>query len=448
MAKAALLPARLQAVNASPVPMTKSRDGSLSAPRRAVIHSDTRSSGMNGTSMYSNLTRSIALRVPGARLLILPCLLSLAAVAGAAGLHADHAGDTHGSSGAGAGTAVTAPDERGRQLYAAPHAMDPARFEELRQRLPPMAAMDDAAIMQMMHAMGPNYTWHVSPPSVQGNPGVLVLGHGFRDYGDQMLHTRLQPVAGRQPLSLALGMSMLTSAHIQLALDNLAAVGAGDVLVIPAVSSEHNTMLRQWRYIFGLQPEAEYARVPQVQTSLRVHFLPPLNDHPLVAEMLVDRADEISRAPAEESLFIVAHGPVSEADNLAQLATLQRLAAAVRELRPFAAVDVVTLQDDAEPAVRRANVQALRDRVAAEQAQGRDVLVITNLLSNRIVQSQLRRDLRGLNYRFNPRGLVEHDTFIRWIEASVAAASAELTANRVSVRLPDDTGHVFTESVQ
>ena len=65
-------------------------------------------------------------------------------------------------------------------------------------------------------------------------------------------------------------------------------------------------------------------------------------------------------------------------------------------------------------------------RVEQSAAAGRVVLVITNLLGTRMVQRSLRRDLKGLEYRFNSKGLIEHDNFISWVEQSVTEVATNL----------------------
>lgn len=321
---------------------------------------------------------------------------------------------------------VSAPiDAEGRQLYDHQHAMDPAALDELRAAIPKFAGLSDAEIMRVMRVMGPNYTWYLSDRTVRNDVGVLVLGHGFQARGDQLLSRRLQPLAASAPTALGLGMSMLTGDHIQLALNNLDAAGVSDIVVVPAVSTRHNTMLRQWGYILGQTDVPAYARVSRAGARARLHFVEPLEDDPLVAEILTDYAREISRNPAREEVIIVAHGPVNADDNAAELAMLQRIAAVLQAGTGFAAVRVATLQDDAVDAVRAANVAALRELLRAAAARNREVLIVTNLLSTRIVQSRLRRDLRGLDYRFNRKGMIQHPNFITWVEQSVRAAVPE-----------------------
>jgi hypothetical protein len=311
------------------------------------------------------------------------------------------------------------PDEQGRQLHGMQHEMDAEMIAELQTR-DVFAGYTDEQLVRVMGLMGPNYTWPVSSADQRGKQGVLVLVHGFGAHGDAVLREQLQPLAGEQPTALAIGMSMMTSAHIQLGLDDLTAAGARDIAVIPVVSTRHNTLMRQWDYIFGRRDEPEYGRVPRVSSSARLHIAAPADDHPLVGEILIDYAAEISVNPANEEVIIVGHGPVDEDDNRSQIALMENLAAMVAASNDFAAVHVISLQDDAPREVRVARAWELRTLAAQANEQGRDVLVITNLLGTRIVQSSLRRYLRGLNYRFNDKGLIQHDKYIEWVNVSVA----------------------------
>jgi hypothetical protein len=239
-----------------------------------------------------------------------------------------------------------APDAQGRQLYGMAHEMSPEVLAELRERNVFPAYMTDEQIAGAMRSMGSNYTWYISAAELRGKQGILILAHGFGDHGDRTLRDSMQPVGDQQPTAFAFGMSMGMSSHIQLALDDLTAAGAEEVIVVPAASSRYSTLMRQWEYIFGLRDEAEYASVPRVSTSASVQFVQPMEDHPLVAEMLIEHAAEISQDPAHEEVIIVAHGPVDEADNKIQLETLDRLAEYLRA-EGYAGVHPVTLQDDA-----------------------------------------------------------------------------------------------------
>lgn len=314
------------------------------------------------------------------------------------------------------------PDEKGRQLYGVQHEMDAEMLAEMSSKAVFQGYTPEQITFSMQH-MGPNYTWYASDPGVRGKFGVILLAHGFGDHGDEVLKNQLRPTSAAYPLTFAYGMSMMTSDHIQLGLNDLAEAGVTDIVVIPVVSTRHNSLMRQWEYIYSLRAEPEYGRVPQVATSANLYFVTPLDDHPLVGEILLDYANEISQDPQNEEVIIVGHGPVDPADNLDQLALMENLATVLRDNADFAAVNIVSLQDDAARDVRMARIRELREMVIRANEQGHDVLIVTNLLGTRIVQSSLSRALRGLNYRFNAKGLIQHENFIDWINLSVAEAA-------------------------
>jgi sirohydrochlorin cobaltochelatase len=313
------------------------------------------------------------------------------------------------------------PDQYGRQLHGMTHAMSTESLAELRERniFPPY--MTDEQISQAMVSMGSNYVWYVSGEDVRNKRGVLLLAHGFGDRGDSTLRQQMKPVGDLQPTALALGMSMMMSDHIQLALDDLSAAGAREIVVVPAASSRFSTLMRQWEYIFGLQKEPEYATVPRVSSAAKIHFAKPIDAHPLVAEILVEHATAISKDPAVEEVVVIGHGPIDADDNKAQLKTMDTLAEPLRALG-FASVTVATLQDDAPREVRQANVGRLRQAIEDIEARGNTALVITNLLGTRIVQRSISRDLQGLEYRYNFTGIIQSEKFVDWVNLTVDEA--------------------------
>jgi len=79
----------------------------------------------------------------------------------------------------------------------------------------------------------------------------------------------------------------------------------------------------------------------------------------------------------------------------------------------------------------------LRLMVEEAVADGKQVLIVTNLIGTRTIQAKLRDDLKGLDYRFNKNGIVSHDNFMKWmgeavryqLERNKAPATAETASN-------------------
>jgi hypothetical protein len=313
----------------------------------------------------------------------------------------------------------TERDEMGRRLHGMKHTVTPEIVEELRTKVVGWEDVTDAEVQLSMQMMGANYQWYISDDDVSGDTGVLILLHGFRDRGDKVFKEQVQLYADIFPTSLSFGMSMMMSQHIQLGLDDLVAAGAKNIIVVPVVATEYNTMIRQWQYIFGLIDEPAYATVPRVKTDARVTFIPPPGDDPFVAEILLDYAGQLSTDPGNEVVIIVAHGPSEEEDNQNALALMDNLARIVQEDGGYSAVFSATLQDDAPYEIRDRNVAKLRGMIEAAKDGGKDVILVTNLIGAYTIQSKLRKDLKGLDYKFNAKGMVQHETFVEWIGASV-----------------------------
>ena len=237
----------------------------------------------------------------------------------------------------------TVRDAEGRSLYGMKHKMDPAMTKELRDKVALYKNYSDAEITLSMDMMGAEYAWYISPPELRGAQGILILMHGFREQGDRNFKEQVQPIGDIFPTSMGVGMAMMMSNHIQVALDQLRAAGAKEVVVVPITSSGTNELYRQWLYIFGKQDKPEFASVPRVKTDAKLHFVAPPGDNPLVGEILLDHAAELSKDPKNEVVIIAGHGPTSAEDNAEELRVLSGLAKIIKQDGGFA--DVVYIGD-------------------------------------------------------------------------------------------------------
>jgi sirohydrochlorin cobaltochelatase len=319
-----------------------------------------------------------------------------------------------------AGAPAGAQDHAGHQ-----HAMTPDQVSELRSAVRAYAGMTDEQIMQRMQTMPPDFDVIVSAPAVQGGVGVLLLAHGMGKTGNSIVENAMAPLGASQPAAIGFGMSMHNSAHLQDAVDRLAAAGAKLIVAVPAVStSDYNTMKRQWEYILNLRDKPAYTTVPRVQTRAVVRMSRAFDDSELIARILLDHAREISQDPGKEAVLVVGHGPERDDDNAGDLKVLQGHAQYVRENGGFADARAVNLQDDAPGPVRAANVRRLREYVETQTESGRRVLVVGFLMTTAGIQPKIQRDLDGLVYAFNTRGLSESPLFTEWVSQSVATEAA------------------------
>jgi sirohydrochlorin ferrochelatase len=282
--------------------------------------------------------------------------------------------------------------------------------------------------------------------SAQTKTGVLLLAHGGQPQWNDRVLDVVRRVDQHQPAEVAFGMA--TRANIQSAIDKLTARGVDDIVAVPLFVSSHSSVITATEYLLGLRAEAPkdlaiFARMNHgshgapagedhsahgmpaddpaspVKTTAKIRITPAFNRHPLIGAIAADRAKSISKAPESEAVILVAHGPVPEDDNRKWLDDMAVLAEHVRKAAPFANVDYMTVRDDAGPAIREAATKELRNKVEAQRAAGRRVLIVPHLMSFGGIERGLLKRLEGLDYTMTSQALMPDDRVVDWVLQSV-----------------------------
>ncbi|MDX2144049.1 MAG: hypothetical protein SFV19_11885 [Rhodospirillaceae bacterium] len=299
------------------------------------------------------------------------------------------------------------------------HEMDAASIATLRGKVPSYVDMTDAEINESMGRMPPDWAWYGSAETVKDDIGVLVVAHGSGTMGDKVLQEGVLPLGEKHPTAIGFGMAMMSSHHIQEALDKLTNAGAKTVVVVPAVVTEQSSVYRQWAYLLGRRDDSAYLDVPRVKTSAKLVVAPAMDEHPMVTDILFDHTKAISTNPAQEVVILLGHGPTFDHENEIELKHIATHAARIKDRGNFFDAKGLTLQDDAPEATRNANVAKLRAWVEDANKAGKTPLVVGYLISTRGIQDKIAEDLKGLTYKFQTKGLSAHPNFTGWIRASV-----------------------------
>ena len=112
------------------------------------------------------------------------------------------------------------------------HQMSSEDIAVLRSKSPLYQEFTDEEVMANMSSMNPSYDVYVSDASVRGDIGILALAHGFKEPGDTQFKDAMTPMSQTYPTAVGYGMAMMSSAHIQSAVDNLIAAGAKTIVLI------------------------------------------------------------------------------------------------------------------------------------------------------------------------------------------------------------------------
>jgi sirohydrochlorin cobaltochelatase len=286
---------------------------------------------------------------------------------------------------------------------------------------------------------------HAEDAAGQSTTGVLLLAHGGAASWNERVLAVAKEANGTQPTEVAFGMA--SRASIQGAVNRLAARGVTEIVAVPLFVSSYSSVITSTEYLLGLRSEAPadlktFAKMNHaghgapaddphtahadpaspVTVALPVRMTPAFNRHRLIGEIVADRALAMSTAPASEAVILVAHGPVPDDDNRRWLEDMAVHADAVRASAPFAAVEYMTVRDDAGPAMREAATAELRAKVSAQTAAGRRVLVVPHVMSFGGIEQGIRKRLDGLTYTMADQGLMPDPRVSAWLRDSVAAA--------------------------
>ena len=279
---------------------------------------------------------------------------------------------------------------------------------------------------------------------------------GSKDWNAQVVRVAAE-VNRSMPTEVAFGMADRTT--LQRGIDELTARGAKRIVAVPLFISSYSSVIECTKYLLGLRhdppPElssftmlampkmtgmtahpaadaspSEAPALPgPVRSAVPLRMTPALDDHPLVAQILEDRAAAIAKDPPRDVLILVAHGPTDDRENALWLASMKALARQIAAHTRYARIEYVTLRDDADAPVRDKATAALRRKVEAADAEGYHALVVPLLLSYGGIENGLRRRLDGLEHTLSPQALLPDPRIARWVldRASLPASKPSAT---------------------
>jgi sirohydrochlorin ferrochelatase len=278
--------------------------------------------------------------------------------------------------------------------------------------------------------------------------GVVVLAHGADYHWNETMRRAIAPLGEKHLVEPV--FSMADPNLVERGIRRLEARGAPAVVVV-RVFGLADSFAAATERMLGLDlergdpsgaipsqaaaPRAEVAGAhgahgaqkpgPRFRTGLPVTTVGGLEDHPLFARALLERARALSKEPAKETVILTAHGSGDEQTDRRWHTLLESLAASMREQGggDFRAIVGGTWRED-WPAQREAAVQSLRAMVEnAARDDGRALVIPARTLGT----GPERRWLEGLDFELG-EGFAPHRFFVEWLEQQVAAGAERLAA--------------------
>jgi hypothetical protein len=294
----------------------------------------------------------------------------------------------------------------------------------LRTDNPAFSQMDNEELIRLLSILK-NEEGMVSGEGVSDEIGVLVLAHGFHGDGYDEFRAAFKSIADVHPTGYGFGLAILESDHLQKVIDQITSQGAKKIILFPATSALNSGMVRQWEYALNFREDFSYTAVDKIATNAELIWAPGPIPHPLSGEILRDHAKALSKDPSNELVIITGHGPQRKVDNDRELETLQKHADFMKADVGFYDVRPRNVQDDAPPQVRADNVEVIRGWVNEANADGKDVIVVTTILTAAGVMEKLENDTKDLGVRFSSAGLMTNERFSDWLNFAIENTLAQ-----------------------
>jgi sirohydrochlorin ferrochelatase len=269
--------------------------------------------------------------------------------------------------------------------------------------------------------------------------GVLLLAHGGQDVWNANVRAIAAEVDRTLPTEIAFGMADRSA--LDAAIVRLRGRGVAEIVAVPLFVSSYSSVLASTEYLLGLRADKPrelevFARMRHgsgsgdhashstaasepvtapIDVGLPIRMTSALDAHPIVCDIVLDRARALSRQPEGEAVILLAHGPNDAADNDRWLRALAEIARAIATASPFADVSGLTLRDDAPPAVKDAATAVVRQAIQSQTARGRRVLVVPVLLSYGGIEAGIRERLAGLEYVISAKALAPDPRLVDWV---------------------------------
>ena len=263
------------------------------------------------------------------------------------------------------------------------------------------------------------------------NIGVIVHAHGSDFHWNESMRRAIDTLHDKYMVEFAFSMADQTSIADALArLQQRGAKGAILVRVFGRKDSFENDIVN----MLGLAIETgelpstntgmpmmhhghgNDVRRARIQTPLVVATEGGLDDHPLFALALLQRAQSLSTNPENEDVILVAHGTGNETANNQWIALLDSLAQQMQTQadKKFASIRFATWQEDWADK-REKWITQVREWIEQSNSEGNDVIVIPARTNATGPENEF---LSGLDYKLG-EGFAGHPLFADWVESQI-----------------------------
>jgi sirohydrochlorin ferrochelatase len=234
------------------------------------------------------------------------------------------------------------------------------------------------------------------PAVALANHGILVVAHNGTPEWNAQVTNLVTGVGQQKPVEVSFGSP--TRSTIAAAVDRLAKRGVTEVIAVPFFLSA------------PISPEDVAGHV------IPVRIAPALASDPVLADIILSHAQEISDKPGEQVLIIMGYG-----SNDAGVPWAVDLAASARRLnqtRRFAGILTIARPDSSTDMER----EQIRLSLARHVAAGKRILVVPVMKSASSSDQVTEQTLQGFPYQM-AASVIMSDRLVQWVAAQTAPSA-------------------------
>lgn len=244
--------------------------------------------------------------------------------------------------------------------------------------------------------------------------GVLVIVHGSSN-PNWIKEVETAIHESKTTLPIVIGhLEFTENATIEHGIRALEKQGINTILSIPLFVSSASTHIEEIKYALGViaRPIIE-TDIKPISSSSQIVWIDPMDTHPLIIDIIMERIKTLSTDPRKEVLFFVAHGSDKSTFHQKWESMLEEIKQLVGRQFSFKQIVHGTLHPD-----------NLEKRAVHAAKSGHSIIVIPLFLSegyftNKVIPSKLK----GLSYKWNAKTYLPHPLVSVWLDESISKAN-------------------------
>ncbi|NGQ96588.1 cobalamin biosynthesis protein CbiX [Brevibacillus sp. SYP-B805] len=238
--------------------------------------------------------------------------------------------------------------------------------------------------------------------------GALIIGHGSSNASWVEL---VDEAAGALQVPVPVVTCFLEQVEGRLIADGIRELerqGVNHIIAVPLFVASGSTHIDEIGYMLGVHDRRMDDEWERIETEAEIVYCPPMDDHPLIVEILKERVRELSARPEDEVLMLVGHGADEGEYHRRWEAVLQRLAAALRREFGFKGATYGTLHPD-----------NIGERVRAVARKNRTIVVPLFLSEGYFTKKVIPSRLQGAPSIYSGRTYLPHALITEWLEETI-----------------------------